>query len=275
VLLKLRAILCRMRRQQALVIGLVAVVLVAGLGGYGGYRVWRHFRAAAPAPAPKTAVVVQAPTPTPETVPTAAAPTPTPAPTPLPPSVFVRVPYTAQSPFNQWGAGNPHEEYCEAAAILMVGQYFRGDTRDRIPPAEADASMGQIVATERRTFPGVLDLPLTDIGAVGNQLYNLRPAISPVDPDVIERNLAEGRPVIVPVMTHGANGQKISPYYGSTNVYHVIVLTGYDAGKGLFYTNDAGFVQGQNFAYPWSTLSTAIDAQAAKQGRVMLVFDRM
>ncbi len=261
-----------MRSQRVLVIGLVAAVLVAGVGGYGGYRVWRHFRAVAPAPPPRTAVVVGAPAAPAPAVSTG--PTPTPAPTPLPPSVFVKVPYTAQSPFNQWGAGNPHEEYCEAAAMLMVGQYFRGDTRARIPPAEADASMSQIVGTERKTFPGVLDLPLSDIGMVGTQLYNLAPTISPVDPDAIQRNLAEGRPVIVPVMTHGANGQKISPYYGSVNVYHVIVLTGYDSQKGLFYANDAGFVEGQSYAYTWGTLSTAIDAQAQKfpQGRVMLVF---
>jgi hypothetical protein len=259
-----------MRSQRALVIGLAAVVLVAGLGGYGGYRVWRHLRAAAPAPAPRTAVVVQAPTPTP--VPVPAAPTPTPAPTPLPPSVFMKVPYTSQFPTGVFSG--PYEEYCEAAALLMVGQYFRGDTRDRIPAGEANASMGAIVGTERRDFPGMLDLPLTNIGAVGTQMFSLKPTIAPADPNVIERNLAQGRPVIIPVMTHGANGQKISPHYNEGNVYHVIVLTGYDVPKGVFYANDAGFIQGQNWAYQWSTLSAAIDAQAAKQGRVMLVFDR-
>jgi hypothetical protein len=95
-----------------------------------------------------------------------------------------------------------------------------------------------------------------------------------VDLTVIERNRAEGRPVIVPVMTHGAAGQKISPYYGATNVYHVIVLTGYDAASTTLYANDAGFVQGQHYAYGWGTLSSAIDAETLKfpQGRVMLVF---
>jgi len=254
-----------MRSQKVLVIGLVAVVLVAGLGGYGGYRVWRHFRAVAPAAAPKTAVVVAAP---PSAAPSASiAPTP---PTPVPASVFVKVPYTSQFPTMNFHP--PYEEYCEAAAILMVGQYFRGDTRDRIPAGEADASMGQIVATERRTFPNVMDLPLTDIGAVGTQMYNLVPTIVPVDPDAIQRNLAEGRPVIIPVMTHGANGRAISSHYSPGNVYHVIVLTGYDAPKGVFYSNDAGFIEGQNWAYQWGVLSAAIDAQAPKQGRIMLVF---
>jgi hypothetical protein len=155
-----------------------------------------------------------------------------------------------------------------------VGQYFQHDARDRLPASEADSAMGQLVGYERRTFPGVMDLSLANMGGVGAQFYSLAPAVVPVDPDVIKRSLAEGRPVIVPVMTHGVGGQKIAPFYGATNVYHVIVLTGYDSARDLVYTNDAGFMQGQNYPYAWSTLSTAIDAQAQKypQGRVMLVF---
>ena len=252
------------------VAGALAVVVLLTGGSYSGYRLWRHFLAHASQPPPSTAVVFQSPPPS-----TTSAASSTPAtPTPLPTSVLVKVPFTSQSPFNQWGAGNVHEEYCEAAALLMVGDFFKGDSRSKIPPAEADGAMGQIVSVERRMFPGVLDLPLSSIGSVGTQLYGLNPTVAPVDLDAIERNLAQGRPMIIPVMTHGANGQKISPYYGTVNVYHVIVLIGYDNAKGLLYTNDAGFMEGQNYAYTWSTLSTAIDAQAGKfpQGRVMLVF---
>jgi hypothetical protein len=260
----------QMLDRRAAAAALAAVVAIGGFAAsaYAGYRVWRHLHAAAPA-TPVTAVVLTAPTPGHPVT------TDTPSP-PLPASVFIKVPYTAQSPFNQWGAGNPHEEYCEAAALLMVGSYFKGDTRDRLPPAEADSAMAQIVSVERRTFPGVLDLPLTSVAAVGTQLYGLRPAVAAVDLGQIERSVAEGRPVVVPVMTHGAGGQRIAPFYGAVDVYHVIVITGYDSGRGLLYTNDAGFVQGQNYAYGWTTLSTAIDAQAQKfpQGRVMLVFSR-
>lgn len=255
-----------MRRPSRLVVAAVALI-VLGLGTMAGLYVYRHQQALAPRPAPKTAVVIDGPAPAPS-------PSLTPSPTPLPLSVFVKVPYTAQSPYNRWGSGDPHEEYCEAAAVFMVGQYFRGDSRDRVPPPEADASMAQLVAFERKTFPGVLDLPLTAMGGVGAQFYNLDATVVPVDLDLIEHSLAAGRPVIVPVMTHGANGQRIAPNYGALNVYHVIVLTGYDTAKGVLYTNDAGFMQGQNYAYSWTTLSAAIDAQAKRyaQGRVMLIF---
>ena len=247
---------------------LIALVAVGGLG-YSGYRVWRHFRAIAPAAAPKTALVISAPS----AAPTASTPTPVPT---LPPSVFVKVPYTSQFPFDQFGATDPHENYCEAAALEMVSQYFKGDTRDRIPPGEADSAMGSIVSVERKNYPGVMDLPLTAVAAVGTQLFGLKPTISPVDLGQIEHNVAAGRPVLVPVMTHLQSGAKIAPYYGSMPVYHVIVITGYDTAKGLLYTNDAGFIEGQNYSYTWNLLSSAIDAQTLKypQGRVMLVFDR-
>jgi hypothetical protein len=262
----------QMLSRRTVAAALLALVALGG-GSYAGYRVWRHYLANAPAAAPKTALVIAAPTSTP--TPIADTATPVPAPTPLPASVFVKIPYTSQFPYyGQWASGNPHTEYCEAAALLMVGSYFKGDTRSVLPPAEADTSMGQIVSLERRTFPGVMDLPLTSVGAIGTQLYNLKPTVAPVDPNEIERNLAEGRPVIVPVMTHLDNGAKLAAPYGSLSVYHVILLTGYDRAKGLMYTNDAGITSGQNIAYTWTVLSAAIDAQAHRypQGRVMLTF---
>jgi hypothetical protein len=249
-------------------------VAVGGLG-YAGYRVWRHFLAAAPTPAPKTAVVIGAPSDAPTAVPTTAAPTPAPT---LPPSVFIKVPYTSEFPHHNefQNPNDPHLNYCEAAALEMISQYFKGDTRQDLPPVEADTAMGSIVSTERKDYPGVLDMPLTDVAAVGTQLFGLKPTISPVDLNGIETNLAAGRPVIVPIMTHLASGEKLSMYYGTGSVYHVVVITGYDSTKGILYTNESGFFQGMNWQYSWTLLSSAIDAQAAKypQGRVMLVFDK-
>jgi hypothetical protein len=253
---------------------LIGLVLLGGIG-YSGYRIWRHFQVAAPAPPPKTAVVIAPPTPTDTPV---VAATPTPAPT-LPPSVIIQVPYTSQFPTKTMAEFQDpaHQNYCEAAALLMVSDYFKGDRRSVIPAAEADAGMAQIVSVERQRFPGITDMPLTAVASVGQSMFALRPTVAPVSIDGIEQSLAAGRPVIVPVMTHGApGGAALSDHYGSVSVYHVILITGYDSGKGVLYTNDAGFVEGQNQVYSWNVLSTAIDAQTLKypQGRVMLTFDR-
>ena len=250
-------------------VGLAALLLVATAGG--GLYYWRHHNAFTPRPAPKTAVVLEAPSPTPSAEPTATA-TPVPTPTPLPDSVRLNVPFTVQAPFANWD--REHEEYCEAAALLMARNYYRKDGRATIPPAEADRDMTAIVAYERKTFPGVLDLPLSDMAVVGGALDPpLQGEVVQADPDEIKRDLASGWPVIVPVMTHGGpGGQKIKPYYGATNVYHVILLIGYDA-SGQLISNDAGIKEGQYLTYSWDLLSTAMDAQDRKygQGRVMLV----
>jgi hypothetical protein len=257
------------RHSTAAAFAVIAVVAGIGSAGLVIYHGRHAVAAAQPAPSAST-VITTAPTATPTPDPS---PTPTPAPTPLPDSVFIHVPYTVQAPTGTWDAA--HEEYCEAAALLMVGRYFRGDKypNDRIPPAEADAAMAQIVQYERATWPGVLDLSLDKVGQTGTQFYSLQPTIAPATLESVKKALAEGRPVIIPVMTHGApGGNKIAPYYSAGNVYHVIVLTGYDAQK--VYSNDAGISQGQNYPYSWDILAAAMQAQQAKmgQGSVMLTF---
>jgi Peptidase_C39 like family len=261
-----------MLSRKTLAGALIALVVVLAGSGYAGYRVWRHFRVVAPQSAPRTAIVITAPPTAPAS--DAARSTPVATPLVLQPSAFIKVPFTSQSPFAQWSAQDPHQEYCEAAALLMMHQYFSHDGRAVIPKAEADAAMAHIVSVERKTFPGVKDLPLNDIATVGQQLFGLQPTVEPVDLAKLETYISQGFPVIIPVMTHGANGARINGNYGSVNVYHVILVTGYDSGSGLLYTNDAGLMEGQNLRYRWSVLSTAIDAQVPRlgQGRVMLTF---
>jgi len=255
----------------------VAFALIAVIsGGTSAALAVYHTRHSVPLvqPIPKVAHVISAPptaTPTPE--PSASAPT---VPAPIPDSVFIKgVPYTVQAPTGNWDAA--HEEYCEAAAVLMVGRFYRGDKypSDRIPPADADAAMAQIVQYERQTWPGVLDLSLDKVGQDGKQFYNLQPTLSPATLDNIKQALANGNPVIIPVMTHGGpGGTKISPYYSAGNVYHVIVLIGYDTKQ--LYTNDAGIAQGQNYPYTWDVLSVAMQAQQQRmgQGSVMLTYSQ-
>jgi peptidase C39-like protein len=237
--------------------GLLAIYLL--LGGV------CHQQASHPPP-PRAAVTFNGP-PSPGVSPSVNA-----TPSPLPASVFIKVPYTPQAPFNNWDTA--HEDYCEAAATLMYGAFLRGDHRSVIPPAEADQRMGQIVQWERATWPGVLNLPIADVGAVGAHFYDVTPVSdSNATLTEIETILAAGHPVIIPLMTHGApGGQKINPNYGRYSVYHVLLITGY--GPGYLVTNDAGIVQGQNWRYTWTVLKSAMDAQVSvmHQAPVLLYF---
>ncbi|MGH7911838.1 MAG: C39 family peptidase [Candidatus Dormibacteraceae bacterium] len=264
--------------------GLLAVTVIALVAAFAiGFR--DYLRRDATPPPPKVAAIA---TPPPATGTPSPAATATPTPAPLPPSVLIAsVPYTVQAPDNDWDAA--HEEYCEAAAVTMVGLYYQGVTYadNVIPAATADADMAGIVAWERQTFPGQLNLSLADMAQDGLHFYGLQSSIQPLDLTAIQRYLANGQPVIIPVMTHGGpGGSMINPHYGSENVYHVIVLVGYNAAQGIVYTNDAGINQGQNLAYAWTTLQTAVQSMVdtpvdqsgipvpTSQGASMLVFSK-
>ena len=142
--------------RKSAVFGLVSLLSWVAAAGV-GYHAWQNLSAGAGTGAPKTAVVVHPP---PADI--ATVPTPTPSPTPLPTSLVIQgVPFTIQSPYQVWD--RVHDEYCEAAAVYMVGQYWNNDHRANLPQAEAEATMGRFVAWERATFPGVLNLPLLDM----------------------------------------------------------------------------------------------------------------
>lgn len=254
-----------------------AVAILAGLSSAGLALYDSRHSGLVAQPIPSTDVVVSGPptpTPTPSPEPTA---TPTPAPTPLPASLFIQhVPYTVQAPYGVWDSA--HEEYCEAAALLMVSRYYKGQVYagDRIPAAEADSAMSQIVQVERQTYPGLLDLSLDRVAAIGKSIYGYDSQLQPATLDSVKAALAAGRPVLIPVNTHGGpGGTRIAPYYGVQPVYHVIVLIGYDGTT--VYANDSGIRQGQRYPYPWSVMEAAMDSQATlvkpqAQGRVMLTF---
>ncbi|MDQ6899102.1 MAG: C39 family peptidase [Candidatus Dormibacteraeota bacterium] len=264
------------------ILALASLVCWAGAASVGYHQYQRLQAEKSPAP-PQTQAVVNGPlsaAPTATAPPTgapSATPTPAPTPTPVPVSLQIQgVPFTIQAPFQKWDAA--HEEYCEAATVLMVGQYFEGDHRSLIPPAEADSTMAKFVAWERASYRS-LDLRLDQIAQVGAQFYKVQGSVVPLDLDQLKQHLAAGRPVIIPVMTWGGpGGTKIYPTYGGKSVYHVIVVIGYDSAQDLLYTNDPGLKEGRGLAYKWAVLSSAIDAQTSspattvRQGRVMLVF---
>jgi hypothetical protein len=273
--------------------GLLAITAVALLGAFGiGFRDYLR-RGPVVTPPPKVAHIATPPPATPTSAPSptpaaTAAPTPAPTPTPPPPSALIAsVPYTVQAPNDDWDAA--HQEYCEAAAVTMVGLYYQGTTfpGNVIPPDTANADMAQVAAWERQTWPNQLNLSLQQIAQDGAHFYGLTASIVPLDWNAIQSYLAGGQPVIIPVMTHGGpGGTMINPDYGADDVYHVIVVVGYNAAQGIVYTNDAGISQGHDLPYAWSTLQTAVQSMTttpvdqsgaavpSAQGMSMLVFAR-
>ncbi|MBO0702453.1 MAG: C39 family peptidase [Candidatus Dormibacteraeota bacterium] len=237
---------------------LIATALIVGVrlhaaGSSSPPRAVAHRQKSGPAATP-------APTPTPSPAPT---PTPSPVPTPAPPgSHQLTVPYTEQAVNGIWNADNEH--WCTAAATVMLEHYYTGDTQAVIPAATANAQMAQVIAQDRATYPGVIELPLPDVEHTAAAVYGMVGTIEPMSFTAMEQSIAAGHPVILAVMTHGLpGGQAIAPYYSSGNTHHVILITGYNAADQTVVTNDPGFYQGRSYVYSWSTLQVASAQEGA------------
>lgn len=233
---------------------LVAVALTIGLRVGGAH-----------APARPAAVAGRqrpAPSATPVPTPTAA-PTPAATPTPAPPTTYqLTVPYTEQAVNGIWNANNEH--WCTAAATVMLQHFYGGDTETVIPAATADDQMAQVIAQDRATYPGVIELPLPDVEHTATAVYGMAGTIEPMSFTAMEQSVATGHPVILAVMTHGLpGGQAIAPYYGTGNIHHVILITGYNAANQTVVTNDPGFSQGRSYVYSWSSLQIASAQEGA------------
>lgn len=182
-------------------------------------------------------------------------------------SVRLQVPYTVQAPFANW---NVHEESCEEAALLMVVAYMKGDRRAVIDPGEADREMLAMKRWQVVHWGAERDLTVAKVGELGFQYYAETYQVLPATVDSIKHQLAIGRPVMLPVMTHGLG----NPHYGAKSVYHILVLVGYDAAGAI--ANDAGIKEGRGYRYSWAQVFNAVDQVATQdaalnQGRVMVV----
>lgn len=187
---------------------------------------------------------------------------------PLPETALISVPYTVQAPYTNW---NIHEESCEEAAVLMYHYFLTGSKIDVIPLAEADGAMRTMKNWQVANYGSEPDLSLTQLGEFAKSYWGYKYEVTKgVTAENIKKALAQGHPVLVPVMTHGLG----NPHYGPNTTYHILVIKGYNA-TGVI-TNDAGIKEGRNYHYTWDILWRAIDQQTPKmsQGRDMLVITR-
>ena len=177
----------------------------------------------------------------------------------------LNLPYTTQAPFANW---NIHEESCEEAALLMVHYYLIGSQIEIIPPAAANQELIDMVSWQKTNYSQEKDLNMSEMGKLATDYYGYKSQVTEdITADNIKQAISEGKPVMVPIITHALG----NPYYGPNPTYHILVIKGYNP-TGVI-TNDAGVKEVKDYFYSWDTLWRAIDAQTAQmnQGRDMLV----
>jgi hypothetical protein len=183
-----------------------------------------------------------------------------------PASYNLTVPYTVQAPGANWKV---HEESCEEAALLMYQKYLAGSRVDIAAP-DADAELRAMKAWQVKNWGAEGDISMQKIGELAQLYYGRSFRLIPnITEEQIKKEVAAGRPVMVPVMTQSLKNSHYSP----GNVYHILLIKGYDA-TGVI-TNDPGVKEGKDWHYDWAILWSAVDAQNSKmgQGRTGLVLE--
>lgn len=175
-----------------------------------------------------------------------------------PKEINLAVPMIYQAPFQIWDAVD--EDACEEASILMVQAFYRGERS--LTREEMRRRIDEIIAYEKRTlgfFESTTAAETVDVMVQFLGLENVR--VLPVtSPDDIRRQLAAGRPVILP-----CDGKRLeNPNFRNGGpLYHMLVVKGYKpastAGRpGWFITQDPGTRKGENYLYDENILTNAI-----------------
>lgn len=161
------------------------------------------------------------------------------------------VPFSSQAPHGNWEL--PYQETCEEASAMLVDAFW---TERTFTPETADAELLDVVQWQQETFGFYFHTTAEETARILRQYYGYNDVRVLYDIGIadIKRELAAGRPVIVPAagrLLGNPNFRQPGP------VYHMLVVKGFTA-DGQFITNDVGTRKGHNFLYDQEVLLNAI-----------------
>lgn len=186
--------------------------------------------------------------------------------------INLAVPFTIQAPTGDWG--QPYQDACEEASVLMVKEYYAKNTAKTIDAAVATKEILAMVAYQDKIFGYNIDTTSSETAQFAEKIYRLGKSEILENPtvDQIKERLNLGQPVIVPVA-----GQMLkNPYFTAPGPkYHMLVIRGYTK-DGNFITNDPGTKRGAAYLYSFETIMNAIhdwngEADIQKGKRMILI----
>jgi hypothetical protein len=225
----------------------IAVVAALVLGGASGAIARHVLNTSTPRALPGVTAVEAQPIPT-------VGPGTEATPVALPDHVLLQVPFTTQAPLNDWAR---HQESCEAANLTQLWLYWNHDRSVVIDPHAADNYIHMIDSWKSQP-----DLNDVMVGQLAQQHWSYSYRILPNTKQVIEEQLAAGRPLLAEVRTHGLGNPRYpgySSHFEQTgwSVPHFVTIIGYDS-SGV-WLNDPGISWGRGYHITYGQLAHAID----------------
>lgn len=164
------------------------------------------------------------------------------------------VPFTSQAPTADWG--QPYQDACEEASVLMVREFYAGNKSSTITSTTANKAILDLVALENKTLGYFIDTTVVETAQFAESMYGYAKSEIIENPtiDQIKMYLNQGNPVIVP-----AAGRLLkNPYFTAPGpVYHMLVIRGYTKDK-KFIVNDPGTKRGKEYLYSFETVMNAM-----------------
>lgn len=165
------------------------------------------------------------------------------------------VPFISQAPLSQWD-DIYQQDGCEEAAAIMAMAWVSGKTK--LDKTEARDLILEISNFEKEKYGEALDVHVKDVISWIFKdwfKYDKVRLLENTTLEQMKKELAAGNIILAPT-----NGQALkNPNFKSPGPErHMVVITGYDAAKKTFITNDPGTRNGENYRYEESLLYKAI-----------------
>jgi len=168
----------------------------------------------------------------------------------IPEKIKINVPFTSQAPFAKWD--EYHEEACEEASLIMIKYYLDGKTLDKNISEKEIQNMIKFQIKKYGDYKDTNAKKTTKLAEDFYEINNLK-VIYDFKVEDIKKNLAKGKPIIVPAAGRKLGNPNFTP---PGPLYHNLVLIGYDGN--IIITNDPGTRKGKDYTYNLFTLYNAI-----------------
>lgn len=167
--------------------------------------------------------------------------------------VSFNVPFADQAPHKNWG--DPYQEACEEASIIMANQYIKDNQSEDLEKDYINQEILDMVLWQENNFNGHYDLDVQSTLELFQKFYNYQGGkiISINSPDDLKQILSDGHIIIAPTYGRALDNPNFT---APGPVYHMLVIKGYDETN--FITNDPGVWQGKNFTYSFNNLFESI-----------------